>query len=1236
MEISSEDGIEAFLETKLQSNTTANETALSLDRIQTVNIAVNGALKFGPLRFDGVGIVLRTQDKAAGISLRGTTTRNTTRRYGIIKSNERNVQIEISGQNSSESVGSFESNVELLGFTTYVNVTFGDDGLRFNTSGKVHGKYEANLSCVSPLYSWNNQRFEVSGRFESGKGSLVDVLSDIFFEYADNVYNSAAKREAFFRKREQRAKNRLESILSVLEEKKMELNASQIDYNSSKRNLEAADMNLRSLENNVSQRVDKLKEDLNKFCPEVKQCPDTCQAGVVCKHCEYKIAGKSKRTCLSTCYKTETKKIANNLTIVPCKRQKCVRVYVKDGLVKTRLQKIMNKLKNDIFSFGRKTYSPIGGFSGSSNGGIDELFPGTRKPDVCHYAESTSDVNPEKLCETDDRNGHWDCSTRTGSCSTSAFRYQKYQASYTCERPCETHVSTEIIPRSCCENVPCAFKIVNRTCIAKNHFCHKIRRDALEKLMVNSSGEIEVLRRVEIARDELLYWQIKIRNAEIRLNSAKNLLNFTQDTVSSLRKAYNNSMNSRQNISTQLEERLNLKWLLNTSGITFNNARFKVEIRNGANFLLPVKFSLIVNRTEQELDAVINFKALNSSLSSIAKKILERYGKFGPKHDKGGRSRRSVNDLDGDYALSSLQKYHKLCSEFTNYEQGLYDLTLSLFNLTSETKELLKNSDDKNASNTLNVSKIFENFNTSEANFFGLKVDKESYLNSLENDRSMLASRELRDEALADGFKPLTLNAKLLFRNWFSAMENIFNVVLRNCTGFEDCIVYTVDGLEEMNEAARFPGYRKVRKMIVHLRSELGRLTANADVVIDEANEISRNVLSILKDMRKVKQFCARAPNITKQPEALTDVGEGRSIVLTCNASGDSLSYNWKFNEDYLTDQTTNTLLIPKATSTNSGNYTCVVTNHISMETSSPAFVLVHSAPSIKVQPVQRLNAIFYTNDSLRCLGESTDSNVTYQWFFKARNSSVFTKLVAQTFSYLNFLPVKPQHQGWYYCNVRNIYAITRSRPSYVAVLNSVLPIPIARLSITLTQSKSNKRIFKRSEPNLISYEDIKLKLSELLSFKMNENSTVNSTSGSGNNTSKMNSTSGLINGTSEVNNTRNSSTQFTPKVENLHITQCSTVTTLKVCQWAFQYVGKNKTGDGENFKQNADKVIVSLRQLLVAVSRLVQAANNGVLAFELADQTFSVEKNSVGVEDVITSCSQGTKLEQDFACGKV
>lgn len=1178
-----------------------------------------------------VKIVLKTLIETTGkgysntILLKGRKSRNTTQNYGIFRLANHNVELQISGENNRTSFGSFDASVKLLGFEDHVNVTFEiDEGLRFNTTGKVHGLFVVEATCVSPLETWKTQRFLALGEFKSGKSSLMDSLNNLLLDYVTRAYGRAVKREKFFGKREERAKNRLESVLSLLALKKQEFNHSFVEYGNSKRHLKTAAVLFKSIEANVSRRLDWLKKRLNLLCREIEQCPSICQPGVVCRHCEQKIAGKSKHTCLSTCYKTETRRIETNATFVPCKRQQCAKVYVKAGLARDSLHRKLNSLKNDMFSFGRKASDPLQRQRNNDflTNAKDGLFPGTKREDVCQHAETTNDVDPERVCQADDRNAHWDCSVRTKSCPAAGFRYETILAQYTCEQPCETHVTNETIQKTCCATVPCAFKIENRTCVVQNHFCRKLRMDALEKLFSNGSVEKDLLNHLESARGDLFYWQIRTRTAEIRLNSSSSLLNVTQATVNSLRERYNRAKMSKQNISGILNDKLNLKWIVQqkTKGIRFDSASFEVEIQKGGNFLLPVKFSLEVNGTKQKFNAVINFRSSNASLISIVEDVLDKYGIFA-KRNVMKRKKRSVFSRDHNYALSSLQEYHRLCSKFTTYEQALYDMVLSLFHLTKEAKEHVQNTLTPNGTSTLNVGKIFESFkfNLSQAASFGIEMKEEPFLKSLRNDKFFKAANELQKEALKDGIKPLELNSKLLFTNWFLAMENIFDVVLQNCSGFEDCIVFIMDGLSDMNEASGLPGSDEVRAMIGDLRKRLDRLSTATDMNLNDTNEISRDVLNTLQHMREVKLFCARSPNITKMPEPFTDISEGRSLILSCNATGDWLNYNWKFNEEYLPDQTTSSLYIANAMSVHSGNYTCVVSNHVSVETSAPAFVVVHPAPHITIQPAKRLNSIFYTNDSLRCEAESKDKNITYRWYFKAKNLSVFRELTGQRFSYLNFVRLESRHEGWYYCNVSNRYGTSQSLTSYVTVLNSELPVPVASLSFTLSRSRIKKRIFKRSQPNSesVGYEEIKSRLSELLSFVASRNST-------GGNSS--NSSSG----------TSNSSMHFYAKVKYLQITECNIVESGRICLWIFQYVGRNLTVDGRGFEEDANRLIGSLRELRDAIGRLIQAVNNDALVFDLGDQRFAVEANSVGVQSVTSACSPGSSLKQNLRCGKI
>ena len=1219
VEISPGEGIEVFIETNLRSRLVNNKS--SADQIESVNLAFRGVLKFGPLRFEDFGIVLKKRSKLDSkdedITVKGKASTDMAKKYGIFKPKNLNVDLRISSRDNRMSWGLFESSVELLGFKDVVNVTFGRNGLKFNATGKVHGVFKADLSCVSSLESWKNQKFVVSGQFKSGTNSLAEDLGKVLNDYAFKVHGKAVKRFAFLRNRTQRAKYRLNSVLAVVEVKQEELNKSLATYNDSIRNLRAAEIQLKALQKNVSDRLNNLKAHLDNFCPEAKQCPEICQAGVVCRNCNYEIAGKSKKNCLSTCQKTETRLVKTNASYYHCKREECVRVYVRDGLVVDELQKTLYDVQKDIFSFGKKDSNSI------TIAGKSELFPGTRKRDVCKYSDNIDSLATEKVCEPDDRNGHWDCNIRTEICATSDHRYEKYRAPYTCQRPCETHVTTENITKSCCATVPCAFKIVDRTCVAKNVFCHKIRIDALEKLTANESSiDIrDVLKKVEIARSELFYWQIQSRSDEIRLKSARNLLILVQDTATRLQKVYDVSLKSKRNISSSLVKKLNLKWIFdqNRRGIEIQSASFEVEVQKGGNYLIPVKFVLKVNGSRREFKAIIDFREVNASLSGIAKDILDLYGKPEVDRVETMRRRRSIHS---DHALSSLRKYNAMCSHFTNLEQALEDISRSLFNLTTEAKKLINDSLKRNASlGSFNASHIFENFNTSQAAAFMLKIDKKSYLSSLKDDKTMSAAHDLQKEALNDGYKPLYLNSKVLFKNWFSAMENIFDVVFRNCSGFEDCIVYITDSLFEMNEASGLRGSHKLRESIAYLRKELGRLSINTEIPLSEANEVSWNILSTLDDMRGVKLFCARAPNITKQPDTFTDVGEGRPLILTCNASGDFLEFNWMYNDDYLTDQTSITLLITEAKSTHSGNYTCVVTNHVSMEMSSPAMVVVHPAPLITIQPIKRLNAIIRTNDSLRCLGETTDKNMTYRWYFRAKNSSVFMKLRGQEFSYLNFIPIENRHEGWYYCNVSNYYGTSRSRTSYIKVLDFSMPVPGIKLSVSLAQSRKNVNVFRRSEPNGMSYEVIRSQLSLLLSLYARKKSSV-----------RDNTTTTFPNDTSISGNmTSNSSAQ----VRDLKIIKCDTLTLSKVCKWVFRYVGEHvSSGSGKNFVQNAREVIGSLRDLRAAIGRLVEAANSGTLYFDIKDQRFSVEENSVGVEDVTMACPRGRTLQKEFRCG--
>lgn len=1190
-------GVEVFYEMgALQSKPLSFEKNNDTNAISMI---FHGAMRFYELKFENLVVVLTMQaGRNSGVLLHGRKSQYANTNFGIFTLNNPEVRMSLSSQSPNHSCGFFQSTVNIFGFRDSVNVTFNHNGVHFHAAGKVFGTFLANVTCHASLNAWKNLKFLARGEFTRNEAGLVSSLNRNIKDYAHKVYVNAWKRYSLYEKRQKRAEERLRAVEELLEDKKREVNKTRHEYIVAKMNLE----NAQRRQDNASQRlVANSSTYLLQLCPDVGPCPDICQAGIACRQCTLNITGKSKNTCLSTCYKSVTRRVKTNTSRVSCVRHQCDRIYHKEGLKNLQLQQTLSELQNDIFSFGRSGYVQ----RTYERHQTSQIFPGYQKHGLC--LNSKCKPTSYRFYNKNIRIGYWNCSVRPQTCGALGSRYESYQVSYLCEKPCDSLVATETLPSTCCTRVPCAFRSVNRTCVAQNHFCNRLRTDALKKL-ANSSNDIDLWKSVEDAVGEVHKRRMEARLAEIRLKSARVLLNITQDSVKRLRKTYNMSLNAGYNVSRALWRKLKLRNIFLDSMSVVENASFSVYVhKERESYLLPVKLKVKIQGKSGVFAAVIDFKNVALSLKNAAHEIVRFYGKIEDSNYNGGEKQYSEGSSDEKtFALSNLKKYHKLCSEFTNYKSVLRDIASDLFYSTTEVIKNIKNfTKVETAIYPVNVTKILESFNSEYASKLGVPIDKESYYRSLANDTIMLESLQIEKEARQDGLKPAKLYFKLLLKNWFSAMENLFDVLATNCNGLEDCVFYVINRLHEVNEAQGFPGSQRIRKMIENIRRELGQFK-RTDFSTRDANNASSNVLNILNDMNAVKLFCARPPNITEQPEPLTNIGEGNSFKLKCNASGDELMFYWKFNNAYLNDQTSNTLYVKNASSKDSGNYTCIVFNHISMEISAPAFVVVHSAPHIKTQPVERLNAILFSNNWLTCMAESLGNNITYQWYFKALNSSVFIKLSEEVFPYLNLLSIQNEQEGRYFCRVSSIYGSTRSTNSYVKVLNFILPTPQVQLSVSLSQSQLDLRRLARSNPT--QYENAKAGLAQKLASVLN------------------------ITAQRIENTLTNSSLYFSSNVENLRVVKCSGQIPDQICKWSFKYNGVyNKSG--KHLNKGPLKVIGSLRRLRAFIGGIAQAVN-GNLLFERGKMRYLVVRNSLSVDSVRMTCPLGTSLEDLFKCG--
>ena len=118
------------------------------------------------------------------------------------------------------------------------------------------------------------------------------------------------------------------------------------------------------------------------------------------------------------------------------------------------------------------------------------------------------------------------------------------------------------------------------------------------------------------------------------------------------------------------------------------------------------------------------------------------------------------------------------------------------------------------------------------------------------------------------------------------------------------------------------------------------------------------------------------SPAIVDQPVG-GDVCSGNSYTFTVNATGSNLSYQWQHDGNNISGATSNTYTINNATTSDAGNYTCVISNSCGSVTTQVAQLTVSDAVSITSQP---------QGDTL-CEGSgfsvsvgATGNALTYQW----------------------------------------------------------------------------------------------------------------------------------------------------------------------------------------------------------------------------------------------------------------
>ena len=1159
-----------------------------------VIMTFRGHLRFGTLRFDNLHVKLwmenlrcpntairRRSGIVAKLSGYYGTKKITGRKLGIFEIPSDSVVNLHIGQNSkAASGGSFPAIVNVLGFQNKVNVSISHNGLEFYAKGKIHGLFDASAIFKSGLISWKDQRYTATGGFESkaAADNLYRVLENEFTKYSTEFLKKIQARLELSTQTEERAKSRLREVQILRDEWLKNVKEMTGEYEKVEDQLGLAEENLERLFDLVqhySYKIRALNQELDKLCKVV--CRKICQRGKACTTCWEDVIAKKMGKCSVTCHRTEQERIPPLKENAICKNEYSKRIHAKrNGFLAVAL-------------------AVVGGVVGGAVGGA----PGA----VVGAAVGASLVRAD---------GRWKTEIKWEKCTKERFVYKYIQNPFQCEQPCEKRHVKESIQKSCCSTVSCASFVANISCISEKTICKKARKDALKK--ISKFNAAIVLLKLDSAQQNVSVWKMKRERLSVKVRSASSSLKAYHDAVSSLEKAYNVTVENGKRKLEILSKPLMLKNLFNKLGeslIKIENIQFEAKVSAEHNTtLLLVSITVTLDGSQhEEMSTVLDFTNLNRSLRSIAKEILGVYVGDATQFSRKRRSTKNTNTSTDELKFYTLQTFHRLCSEFTNHKQTLYDVAMSLYNLSSEIQQLREYEKRRKTSLIVNNSAIFEkvNFNQRKAMEFGVEINYDSYSNVLENDPELLEAKAFQKEVLKNEVEAVHLSSKLLYKNWLATMESIFETISEECSGFDDCLTYTIDSLSEMNFDTGILNADKLQAQIENIEVKFFNLTRKSDMSVNDAMEISWDILQILENIAGEEDVCAQAPNIAEYRAPFTELGMNETLVLRCNATGDSLVYQWRFNGKILKHESTNVLRINQTNPSHSGNYSCDVSNRVAKATSIIAVVVVGTPPLIVRHPTRRHNVILSGYNSLLCQVKKDARNISYQWWFKPVKFSSFKALPNETFSRLSFSPVRTYHEGWYFCNVSNRFGHTSSKTSYVKVLNFSLPVPAAKLSLTVISKLRSSNI-------TVFYQDT---LAKVLA--------------------------------SRFSTTNNYSSQLSEeRIKGLHPTGCRIITRhndrssrTEICDWTFSVVGENVTSHAvlnSTPSHQINRMIRATYQLksLIGQSGNETNADGHGITFSLGKTNYSVEKNSLNIMAMSLFCPKRQFLvENVYKCGK-
>ncbi|XP_070571234.1 uncharacterized protein [Ptychodera flava] len=667
---------------------------------------------------------------------------------------------------------------------------------------------------------------------------------------------------------------------------------------------------------------------------------------------------------------------------------------------------------------------------------------------------------------------------------------------------CHKKVGWVSVPYPCCSFTSCMTKVTDPVCIAANVACTAVRATAFAALKLAEGAVTIAIRAMDVAVLALDAAQSVVDKARVVLDVAKFALDLAASSLVVVERALDGVILTLEGVKSAVAAGVEVFNFIGNfdvaSIVMIRKARFEVEISREDVFVLEVEIEAnIFLLGTKTLFVTVDFKDLGRSLLSSAVSIVKELAKallpFRRKRDLTDAISDAFESLNstGDIRMSTIyispdtsylwdrqaktvsvgeeteyriQEFEDKCLNFTELSSFLNESLTTLYDIAEEWKRSLENTSNA----ILMIDEVM--LNVSEININGSEINKTEALlkyNMTEDEIEfeLMNINLKRNPTMNETFNVIAAakEASLeeleiasdyhILEPWKEAMENITQETFPEdeCASFEDCLFLTFDRLVGLYEKVDLPNVDGMKSLIFKSRTQFFSMLRNDSLRLDDALDITTEMLDILKETTETKIFCAIPPVITRNPSNTTVI-KGEDLSLNCEANSDPHpSYVWyKDGEVISTISETGLLVIKNVDDQARGWYICKAGNHVVNVTSAEAYVDIYEAPTVTIPRDTIVLEGQEPSVVLNCASTGWPLP-TISWYF-SKDSITYSQLPV-TASSLSLFKPQLSDSGWYKCEATNTVGKDSPAGFRFMVLGISLASPILSLSFEFSSN---------------------------------------------------------------------------------------------------------------------------------------------------------------------------------------